>query len=216
MAITGIQKHRKEGLTSEDQKSIISTFKEALELLESIPLDQSDSSKEGKSDNILREIFDNQTIIPEDYSHENSQHYLGLIKNPASGKIITNLSEFLLMHEKENPVNIAFWFKIGLDLYQNHAPTTIDRHLVLMALFYSANGQEATANDLFKQSLKKMKNQSTYTRAMGLNMYGRMLYKNPKYTDRGISYLQKSEQLMTDLPHWYDIIESTFLIRDIQ
>lgn len=216
MAVTGIQKHRKEGLTVDDQQSIVSTFKEAIELLESISSDQPNSPKDARNDSTLKEIFDNQTTIPEDYSHENSQNYLGLIKNPDSGKIITNLSEFLLIHEKENPVNIAFWFKMGLDLYQNHAPTTIDRHLVLMALFYSANGQETTANDLFKQSLKKMKNQSTYTRAMGLNMYGRMLYKNPKYSDRGITYLQKSEQLMTDLPHWYDIIESTFMIRDIQ
>jgi tetratricopeptide (TPR) repeat protein len=216
MAITGIQKHKREGLDSDDQKSIVSTFKEAIELLENLPANKAKSPKSGNNESMLSEIFDSHSIIPEDYSHETSQDYVGLLTNPDSGKIITNLSEFLLMHEKENPVNIAFWFKMGLDLHQNHAPTSIDRHLVLMALFYSADGQESIANDLFQQSLKKMKNQSTYTRAMGLNMYGRLLYKNPKLKERGTAYLQKSEQLMTDLPHWYDTIESAFLLRDIQ
>jgi hypothetical protein len=154
-------------------------------------------------------------MVPEGYSFESADQYLGLLFHPDCGKVITNISEFLLTHENKKPANISFWFKLGLDLYENMAPHQMDRHMIFMALFYSANAQYKTAENLYRGSLKKMKNDVSYSKAMGYNMYGRMLLKVPERKDHGIIYLERSEKMMTVLPHWHDKIDNVFLYDDI-
>jgi tetratricopeptide (TPR) repeat protein len=129
MAVTGIHQIRKNfniEMTSEDQQAIIGTFKEAICLLEGLPENKSRKEKQELqgnkpkfSDISISEILDQNTIIPADYSIEKMDNYLGILTNPESTKVITNISEFLLMNEKHNPNNISFWFKLGLDIYDN-------------------------------------------------------------------------------------------------
>jgi hypothetical protein len=80
-----------------------------------------------------------------------------------------------------------------------------------MALFYSATGQFNTADKIFKDVFKKMQNDVSYTKAMGFNMYGRMLLKHPKLNKKGLEYLQKSEKMLSVLPYWYDKIDSIYM-----
>lgn len=129
MAITGIHQIRRNStieMTPEDQLAIVGTFKEAIGLLEDLPENkvrrekqELEDKKSRFSDISISEILDQRTIIPVDYSIEKMDDYLGIITNPESAKVITNISEFLLMNEKHNPNNIAFWFKLGLGIYDN-------------------------------------------------------------------------------------------------
>jgi uncharacterized protein YlxP (DUF503 family) len=225
MAVTGVHqvdRANREGqslaMTAEDHREIVGTFKESISLLENLP-EHKARGRENKSlssleQDSLKELLDTKTVIPEDYTQDHESRYLGLITNKDSGKVITNISEYLLTHENSNPVNISLWFKIGLDLYENTAPQLMDRHLVLLGLFYAANQQIGTAEKLYKASLQKMDKDVSYTKAMAMNMYGRMLIKHPKLEQQGTYYLKQSEELMKILPHWYDKIESTFLFDD--
>lgn len=225
MAVTGVHqvdRANREGqslaMTAEDHREIVCTFKESISLLENLP-EHKARGRENKSlssleQDSLKELLDTKTVIPEDYTQDHESRYLGLITNKDSGKVITNISEYLLTHENSNPVNISLWFKIGLDLYENTAPQLMDRHLVLLGLFYAANQQIGTAEKLYKASLQKMDKDVSYTKAMAMNMYGRMLIKHPKLEQQGTYYLKQSEELMKILPHWYDKIESTFLFDD--
>ena len=196
--------------------SIVSTFKESLKLLENLPQFKVAKSKEESKfkDDYFQELFDLEHIIPPDYNHETEKHYLGLVENKDSGKVFTNISEYLLTHEKHNPNNISFWFKVGLDFYESKAPELIDRHLLLLALFYSANQKITTAETIYKSVLTKMKKDDWYQKALGLNMYGRMLLKHPKRKEQGMVYIQQSEEIMSILPHWYDKIDNIFLLNE--
>lgn len=220
MAATGSYKKKSpstENTTSaDDTESIINAYKESLGLLENLPQNKLELGKQTNkfSEEARDEILSTNSIIPENYSHETEKEYLGVLTNVESGKVITNISEYLLMNENTNPQNISFWFKLGLDLYENRCPHLIDRHLILLAAFYSSNRKLRTAEELFRQALKKMKKETNYTKAMGLNMYGRMLQKHPKRRDQGMVYLQQSEQLMSILPHWYDKVDNLFLYDD--
>ena len=72
------------------------------------------------------------------------------------GKAVTNLAEYLLMTQAmkgEIKVSItlcydihlfatvfqnaAFWFRLGLKYFERCHPEEIDRHLIMLALFYA-------------------------------------------------------------------------------
>lgn len=53
--------------------------------------------------------------------------------------------------------NPAFWFRLGLKYFEKNDPEHIDRHLILLGLFYASNGKNMTAEGLYGQALEKMK-----------------------------------------------------------
>jgi hypothetical protein len=67
---------------------------------------------------------------------------------------------------------------MGLKYFEKLDPEHIDRHLILLGLFYASNGKNMMAEGLYGQALEKMKDQVSYTRVMGMNLYGRLIMKN--------------------------------------
>lgn len=143
----------------EDHMSVIRTFKESLQLFENLPHVKLNTAEQGSKfkDDYISELYNFESVIPAEYTHKTEKNYLGLVNNKDSGRVITNISEYLLTHERHNPSNISFWFKLGLDFYENKAPELIDRHLILLAMFYSANQKVASAETLYKSILTKLK-----------------------------------------------------------
>lgn len=89
--------------------------------------------------------------------------------------------------------NPAFWFRLGLKYFEKNDPEHIDRHLILLGLFYASNGKNMTAEGLYGQALEKMKDQTTYTKVMGMNLYGRLLMKNRMREQEATKILKASE-----------------------
>ena len=75
----------------------------------------------------MQEILDPNTIVPEGYSLESLDQYLGLLFNPDCGKVITNITEFFITHERKDPADKSFWHLLGLDLYDHEAPHQMER-----------------------------------------------------------------------------------------
>jgi len=70
----------------------------------------------------------------------------------------------------------AFWFKLGLKYFEENNINDIDRHLVMLGLFYSSRGKKMMAEGLYRQVLSKKEDEKySYTLVMALNFYGRML-----------------------------------------
>jgi hypothetical protein len=46
---------------------------------------------------------------------------------------------------------------MGLKYFEKVDPDHIDRHLILLGLFYASNGKNMTAEGLYGQALEKMK-----------------------------------------------------------
>lgn len=193
------------------QKDFIAIFKESISILEDIPQVKKHSPQTDIEKEITKEILDLKTIVPKDYSTENIDRYTGVLKNRESGKVITNIAEFLLFHS-QNSQDLSFWFKFGLDFHQTTSPDTIDRFLVYLAVFYSSTGQVQIAEKLFTEVLNKMDQEFSYTKAMGMNMYGRMLTKDPNRKQQAMSILEQSEGLTSILPHWYNNLENIFTL----
>ena len=59
------------------------------------------------------------------------------------------------------------------------------------------------AEGLFKEAEKQLRGKSNYDRVMCLNMYGRMIMRNPKREREAASMLKQSENLAEKLPYWY-------------
>ncbi len=68
-----------------------------------------------------------------------------------------------------------------------------------------------TAEGLYGQALEKMKDQVSYTKVMGMNLYGRLLMKNRMREQEATKILKASEQLGAQLPFWYDKIEHLYI-----
>ena len=81
--------------------------------------------------------------------------------------------------------NAAFWFRLGIKYYERVKPENIDRHLIMLALFYANNNKKMMAEGLYRQVLDKLGSDKktsalNYNLVMALNFYGRMLMANPK------------------------------------
>ncbi|CAI2368987.1 unnamed protein product [Moneuplotes crassus] len=215
MNISDIRLSEKEGITEAKQTDFVNIFKESISILEDIPQIRATNPATDIEKEISEEILDFKTVIPSNYSVENGDRYTGVFKNRDSGRVITNMVEFLLFHSK-TPSDISFWFKIGLDFHQNVAPEKIDRFLTYLAVFYSSNQQVSVAEKIFREALTKMEKDFSYTKAMGLNMYGRMLLKHPKRKVQAYTLLKQSERLMSILPYWYDNFENIFTMENIE
>ena len=46
--------------------------------------------------------------------------------------------------------NAAFWFKLGLKYYERAAPQDIERHLIMLALFYATREKRMLAEGLYR------------------------------------------------------------------
>ncbi len=51
----------------------------------------------------------------------------------------------------------------------------MDRHLVLLGLFYASKNKKMAAEGLYSEALSKMKGQENYTKAIAMNLFGRVL-----------------------------------------
>ena len=112
--------------------------------------------------------------------------------------------------------NAAFWFRLGLKYYERVRPEEIDRHLIMLALFYATRDKKMMAEGLYRQVLDKLEHEKkqsalSYNLVMALNFYGRMLMANPKRQREAQDYIKQSEQLAADMPHWYDKLDNIYL-----
>mmetsp|Transcript_28863 Transcript_28863/g.27758 ORF Transcript_28863/g.27758 Transcript_28863/m.27758 type:complete len:100 (+) Transcript_28863:1065-1364(+) len=88
----------------------------------------------------------------------------------------------------------------------------IDRHLLILGLFYATNNKAMTAEGLYRQALDKMREETSYNKAMGLNLYGRLILKHhEKREQEATKFLKASEEMMRQLPYWYDKMSYIFL-----
>mmetsp|Transcript_18439 Transcript_18439/g.21742 ORF Transcript_18439/g.21742 Transcript_18439/m.21742 type:complete len:139 (+) Transcript_18439:552-968(+) len=110
------------------------------------------------------------------------ERLFGTLNGDNVGKAVTNLAEYLLMTQamKGEIRNAAFWFRLGLKYYERCKPEQIDRHLIMLALFYATRDKRMMAEGLYRQVLDKLGHDKqgsalNYNLVMALNFYGRML-----------------------------------------
>ena len=74
------------------------------------------------------------------------------MESPNVGKTVTNLSEYFLLTQgmKGKIDNASFWFKLGLNYYNRVKPENIDRHLIMLALFYATRNKRMIAEGLYR------------------------------------------------------------------
>jgi hypothetical protein len=94
-------------------------------------------------------------------------------------------------------------------------PDQIDRHLIMLGLFYASREKRMMAEGLYRQVLDKLEyDKSTqsvsYNLVMALNFYGRMLMFNPKREKEAKDYILQSELLAKSMPFWYDKIDNIY------
>lgn len=139
-------------------------------------------------------FLSNDMFLPED---SDATQTLALFKNNEDTlKTISNLTEILFEFGEKYVKASGFWMKLGL---QNQKSEMIPRHLVLCALIYSQLGQTVIAEGLYRKSLDMLKDQanseSKINLSFCLNMYGRLLIRNPYRKEEGQQYIQRSEQV---------------------
>ena len=96
------------------------------------------------------------------------------------------------------------------------SPETIERHLIMLALFYATRDKRMMAEGLYRQVLDTLEYDKktaklNYNLVMALNFYGRMLMANPKRQKEAQGYIKQSEQIVQGMPYWYDKLDNIFL-----
>ena len=83
---------------------------------------------------------------------EEEQEFFELLKSESAGKAVTNLAEYFLMTQamRGEIKNAAFWFRLGLKFYERVKPEQIDRHLIMLALFYATRDKKMMAEGLYR------------------------------------------------------------------
>jgi hypothetical protein len=125
---------------------------------------------------------------------------------------MTNLSEYLLENSDEAA---GFWFRYGLKYYEQQAPDQMERHLLLLGLFYATKNKKMAAEGLYSEALNKMKDDTNMTKALGLNLMGRVLMSSTdaRRKDQAVKLLKESEDMTSKLPFWWDKLEHMMLPR---
>ncbi|CDW84277.1 UNKNOWN [Stylonychia lemnae] len=197
----------------QDNKHTLTYFKDAIEKLETLHYDKLGLKRTLDEYQLMENLIDKDHAVPKDLSSDNQELYFSLLKSKDVGKVISNISEYLLDQEgsKGEQKNPGFWFKFGLNYYEKIDPEHIDRHLILLGLFYASSGDTKTAEMLYGQALEKMQGDISFTKVMGMNLYGRLLIKNKKREQEATKYLSLSERIGTRLPYWYDRIEYLYI-----
>ena len=88
----------------------------------------------------------------ENLEEEEEQEFFELLKSESAGKAVTNLAEYFLMTQamRGEIKNAAFWFRLGLKFYERVKPEQIDRHLIMLALFYAKRDKKMMAEGLYR------------------------------------------------------------------
>ena len=112
--------------------------------------------------------------------------------------------------------NAAFWFRLGLKYYEKHDIENMDRHLIMLALFYATRDKKMMAEGIYRQVLDRMNFDKSsasisYNLVMALNFYGRMLLANEKRKSEAEDYIKQSEIIAQRMPYWYDKIDNIYL-----
>ena len=136
----------------------------------------------------------------EPLSPEQEQDLFTLLASPDVGKTVTNLAEYLLLTQAmKGDINMAaFWFRLGLKYFERVQSDNIERHLIMLALFYATRDKRMMAEGLYRQVLEKLNHEKkdailSYNLVMALNFYGRMLMGFEKRRSEAQSYLKQSE-----------------------
>eukprot|EP00347_Sterkiella_histriomuscorum_P014449 403360823 len=197
----------------QDSKHIVSNFKDCIEILEDLHHDKNSLKRSVDELQLLQSLVSKDHTIPKDYSFDNEELYFTLLKSKEEGKALSNISEYLLETEsfKGDSRNAGFWFRLGMKYFETIDPQHMDRHLILLGLFYASNGKLVTAQDIYSQALDKMRDDVSYTKVMGMNLYGRMLMKNKETQEEAGKYLRLSEKAGAMLPYWYYKIEQLYI-----
>lgn len=89
----------------------------------------------------------------------------------------------------------------------------MDRHLILLGLFYAANGENKTAEGLYRDAIAKMDKESSfnYSMVMAKSMYGRLLMRDPKREKEAIDHLKQSESLANKIPFWWNHLDHIYI-----
>lgn len=145
-----------------------------------------------------------QRLMDLDLNDENSklstneeEDMFALLEAQGQGKAITNLSEYLLMTQamKGEVKNAYFWFRLGLKYFERENPKDIERHLIMLGLFYATRDKKMMAEGLYRRVLDTLDHDKStmsvnYNLVMALNFYGRMLLANPKRATEANDYLR--------------------------
>jgi hypothetical protein len=112
--------------------------------------------------------------------------------------------------------NAAFWFRLGLKYYEKHDIENMDRHLIMLALFYATRDKKMMAEGIYRQVLDRLNFDKSsasisYNLVMALNFYGRMLLANEKRKSEAEDYIKQSEIIAQRMPYWYDKIDNIYL-----
>ena len=105
---------------------------------------------------------------------------------------------------------------MGLKYYERVKPEEIERHLIMLALFYATRDKKMMAEGLYRQVLDKLDHDKktaklSYNLVMALNFYGRMLMGNPKRHSEAQEYIKQSEQIAKEMPFWYDKLDNIYM-----
>mmetsp|Transcript_47214 Transcript_47214/g.34516 ORF Transcript_47214/g.34516 Transcript_47214/m.34516 type:complete len:208 (-) Transcript_47214:63-686(-) len=173
-----------EGARKEAEKEagfISHNFKDAIAAFEKreegVDVTVQEVAEEVEREKILETLLGKEGKV-EEFSDED---IYASLRNHMSGKALANLSEYYLETEgnDRNSKNAGFWFRLGLKYFDRFPSPEMDRHLLLLGLFYASNKQVLTAEGLYNQALDKLKGEPpSYTKAMGLNLYGRLILKH--------------------------------------
>ena len=92
--------------------------------------------------------LDNMALLQEltTSPKQDPELYLPCLTSPQLGISLTNLSEYSLVSGSEES---SFWFRLGLKYYEKVIPQDMERHLVLLGLFYASKGQFKQAEGLY-------------------------------------------------------------------
>jgi len=181
----------KYGLNSDlelvDKESVL-LYKQALAELE-LEVSKMNSSvqeinkieRTNEESEILKHFLLSQNDVPK---KEQEEALATSFRNNKSGLTITNLAELYFEKGKEYEKQTAFWLKTGLKHYEKYGKENIARHLIIFSLFYSQLGQTMLAEGLYRKSIEMLKtnllNNMNYNLVFAMNMYGRLLMRQPK------------------------------------
>ena len=114
---------------------------------------------------------------------------------------------------KQRRSDATFWFRMGLHYFERVVPEKMERHLVLLALYYASFSKPKEAESLFLEAISKMEKDKNlcYSLLMAKNMYGRFLMRDPERQEEAKKQIMHSEALAKKLPFWWGTLESTYL-----
>ena len=147
--------------------------------------------------------------LSSDRPKSDPERFNGVLTSKNLGKAITNISEYCLIEGEQSEA--SFWFRMGLKYYESVIPEDMERHLVLLGLFYASKGQFQQAEGLYAQAIDKMQkdNNRCFTLVMAKSLLGKMLMASGR-SKEAVQHLKHSESLAKQLPYWWDDLDHIY------